>query len=62
MGSDSGGINSDKSKHNVLTPEERRELLPLQGSKNKIWDHFEFLAHNGKYSEHDKKKCNYHTV
>ena len=36
--------------------QERREYLPLERSKSRIWEHFGFLAHDGKYCEPDKKK------
>ena len=34
----------------------RRQFLPLEGSKSKVWEHFGFLARDGKYCEPDKKK------
>ena len=36
--------------------QERREYLPLERSKSRIWEHFGFLARDGKYCEPDKKK------
>ena len=36
--------------------QERREFLPLERSKSRIWEHFGFLARDGKYCEPDKKK------
>ena len=36
--------------------QERREFLPLEISKSRIWEHFGFLARDGKYCEPDKKK------
>ena len=35
---------------------ERREFLPFERSKSRIWEHFGFLACDGKYCEPDKKK------
>ena len=35
--------------------QEKREFLPLERSKIRIWKHFGFLARDGKYCEPDKK-------
>ena len=31
--------------------QERQEFLPLERSKSRIWEHFGFLARDGKYCE-----------
>ena len=37
--------------------QERREFLPLERSKSRIWEHFGFLACDGKYCEPDKRSA-----
>ena len=35
------------------------ELLPLEGSKSAVWNHFGFPAKDGKFVEPDKRKQNF---
>jgi len=34
------------------------ELLPLPGTKGKVWQYFGFQARNGEFIEKDKQKSN----
>ena len=47
------------STENELTEDDgaRRQFLPLESLRSKVWEHFGFLACDGKYCEPDKKKC-----
>ena len=58
-------VNSDEydikpdNKNAVIIEEEtqeRQKYLSLERSKSRIWEHFGFLARDGKYCEPDKKK------
>ena len=58
-------VNSDKydiesnNKYVVLIEvktQERREYLPLERSKSRIWENFRLLARDGKYCELDRRK------
>ena len=46
-----GNVNSD-----CCIVDEGLDVLPLEGSKSKVWNYFGFEAVNGKYREEDKER------
>ena len=51
------GYNSEGHSANAdCVVDDELDVLPLQGSKNKVWSYFGFPAINGRYREEDKKQ------
>ena len=50
----SGESNEGHSSNDCIIDNEL-DVLPLQGSKGKVWSYFGFPAVNGRYREEDKK-------
>ena len=51
----SGESNEGQSSNDCIVDDEL-DVLPLQGSKSKVWSYFGFPAVNGRYREEDKKQ------
>ena len=51
------GYNNEGHSANVdCVVDDELDVLPLQGSKSKVWSYFGFPAINGRYREEDKKQ------
>ena len=51
------GYNSEGHSANAdCVVDDELDVLPLQGSKSKVWSYFSFPAINGRYKEEDKKQ------